>query len=127
MKNLAVLSLSLGAKLKCSEGVIEISHKQNIEKLMIRFGMAEWKPKMTPTTLGLDKGVGLGSPDLEDPTLHRTIVRSLIYAMTGTRPDLCCIVTRIFQNISKPIEASLTAAKHALRYSRGTIKQNLSF
>jgi hypothetical protein len=53
--------------------------------------MAECKPKVTPTVLGLDKVVDTKSPELKDPTLYGAIVGSLIYVMTGTRPDLCYI------------------------------------
>ena len=104
-----------------------MSQKQYIEKLMLRFGMAECKPKVTPTVLGLDKVVDTKSPELKDPTLYRAIVWSLIYVMTGTRPDLCYIVTKLSQNMSKPIEANLIAAKHVLRYLKGTIEQRLRF
>lgn len=62
--------------------------KQYIEKLLIRFGMAVCKPKVTPTVLGLDKGVDSESLEMEDPILYRTILGSLISVMTGTRCDL---------------------------------------
>ena len=41
------------------------------------------------------------STELTDPKEYREIVGSLIYAMTGTRPDLCYVVTRLFQFMSK--------------------------
>ena len=72
-----------------------MSQKQYIEKLLLRFGMAECKPKVTSTVLGLDKVVDTKSPELKDATLYRAIVGSLIQynVMTGTRRDLCYIVT----------------------------------
>ncbi|CAB3995426.1 Hypothetical predicted protein [Paramuricea clavata] len=127
LKDLGVLSWFLGTEFKCSEGAIEMSQKQYIEKLLLRFGMAECKPKVTPTVLGLDKVVGTESPELKDPTFYRVIVGSLIYVMTGTRPDLCYIVTKLSQNMSKPTETNIIAAKHVLRYLKDTIEQNLRF
>ena len=71
MKDLGVLSWFLGTEFKCSEGAIEMSQKQYIEKLLLRFGMAECKPKVKPeeckpkvypTVLGLDKVVDTKSP-----------------------------------------------------------------
>ena len=47
--------------------------------------------------------------------------------MTGTRPDLCYIVTKLSQNMSKPTETNVIAAKHVLRYLKGTIEQSLRF
>ena len=57
MKDLGVLSWFLGTEFKCSEDAIEMSQRQYIEKLLERFGMAECKPKVTPTVLGVDKVV----------------------------------------------------------------------
>jgi hypothetical protein len=64
-----------------------------IQKLLSRFRTANCKPKATPSVLGLDKVTETISPELEDPNLYKQIVGSLIYVMTGTRPDLCYIVT----------------------------------
>lgn len=109
----------LGTEFKCLEGVIEMNQMQYIEKLLQRFRMADCKPKVTPSILGLDKLIGMESPELNDPTLYREIVGSLIHVMTGTRPDLCYIVTKLSQNMSKPTIAHLNAAKHVLGYLKG--------
>ena len=50
-----------------------------------------------------------------------------IYVMTGTRPDLCYIVTKLSQKMSKHTRANLDLAKHVLRYLRGTSEQGLTF
>ena len=47
--------------------------------------------------------------------------------MTGTRPDLCHIVTKLSQHMSKPTVATLNAAKHVLRYLKGTSSLSLKF
>ena len=67
------------------------------------------------------------SPELDDPHIYRAIVGSLIYVMTGTRPDLCYVVTKLSQNMSKPTQANLNTAKHVLGYLKGTIHQGLVF
>ena len=55
------------------------------------------------------------------------IVGSLIYVMTGTRPDLCYVVTKLSQNMARPTESDLNLAKYALRYLKGTREQCLKF
>ena len=85
------------------------------------------KPKATTAIVGLDKFIDMESPALEDTNLYRQIVGSLIYTMTGTRPDLCHIVTRLSQYMSKPTVATLSAAKHVLRYLKGTSSFSLKF
>ena len=89
--------------------------------------MTDCKPKPTPCVLGLGKLTEEESPELVDPRLYRAIVGSLIYVMTGTRPDLCYIVTKLSQKMSKPNQADLSTAKHVLRYLKGTLESSLTF
>ena len=65
--------------------------------------------------------------ELTDPKLYRGIVGSLIYVMTGTRPDVCYVVTKLSQKMSKRTQADLGAAKHVLRYLNGTQELCLTF
>ena len=64
--------------------------------------MTDCKPKPTPCVLGLDKLMEGESPELVDPRLYRVIVGHLIYVMTGTRPNVCYILTKLSQKMSKP-------------------------
>ena len=47
--------------------------------------------------------------------------------MSATRPDLCYIVTKLSQNMSKPTSDDLNLAKQVLRYIKGTISHSLCF
>ena len=47
------------------------------------------------------------SIELSDSRLYKEIVGSLIYVMTGTRPDLCCIDSVLSQHQAKPTNAHL--------------------
>ena len=127
MKDLGVLHWFLGTVFKCSDGMIEMNQTRYIEKVLEKFGMNNCKPKTTPSVLGFDKVIDMESPVLEDPNSYRQIVGSLIYVMTGTRPDLCHIVTKLSQHMSKPTVAALNAAKHVLRYLKGTSVLSLKF
>ena len=125
MKDLGVLHWFLGTEFICSNSEIEISQTRYIQKLLARFGMEDCKPKSTPCALGLDRIIDTDSPELDDSNLYRQIVGSLIYAMTGTRPDLCYIVTKLSQYMSKPTEIHLNAATYVLRYLKGTLDRCL--
>ena len=46
---------------------------------------------------------------------------------TGTRPDLCYIVTKLSQKMSKPSQVDLNRAKHVLRYLKGASELSLIF
>ena len=83
--------------------------------------MKDYKPKApTSCTLGFETTTNDDSKESTDPKLYRAIVGSLIYVMTGTRPDLCYVVTKLSQKMSKPIRPC--AAKHVLRYRGRTEK-----
>jgi hypothetical protein len=57
--------------------------------------------------------------EIVDSTLYRKIVGSLMYLM-NTRPDICFVVNTLSQHLEKPIQVHLVAAKHLLRYLKGT-------
>ena len=127
MKDLGKLSWFLGTNFKCNKDSIEMGQTQYIDKILSKFKMTDCKPKSTPCALGVEKGSEEESRELNDPKLYRAIVGSLIYVMTGTRPDLCYTVTRLSQNMAKPTQSDLSMAKRVLKYLRGTREQCLKF
>jgi len=65
-----------------------------LTKLLEKYNMENCKPRSTPCELKLN----LNSDEMYDTFAnYREIVGSLIYAMTGTRPDLCWVVTILSQ------------------------------
>ena len=89
--------------------------------------MTDCKPKSTPCAIGVEKNSDEDARESEDPRLYRAIVGSLIYVMTGTRPDLCFIVTKLSQKMAHPTNADLNMAKHVLRYLKGSRENCLTF
>ena len=61
-----------------------------------------------------------------DSTLYRKLIGSLMY-FVHTRPDICYIVNALSQFMSDPKHIHLIAAKHILRYVRGTITYGLNY
>ena len=111
MKDLGKLSRFLGTNFKCNKDAIEMGQTQYIDKILSKFKMTDCKPKSTPCALGVEKGSEEESRELNDPKLYTSIVGSLIYVMTGTRPDICYTVTRLLQNMAKPTQSDLSMAK----------------
>jgi hypothetical protein len=94
------------------------------QKVLERFKMTDCKPVKTPLSRELNLSL-MDSPDEVDPKLqseYRAIVGSLIYLYQWTRPDLGFTMTFLLRYLHKPGEKHLQAAKHALRYLKGTIK-----
>ena len=127
MSDLGELKWFLGTEYKRSKNSIKMNQTRYIQKILSRFKMSDCKPKPTPCVLGIEKVSNIKSPKLSDPRIYREIVGSLIYVMTGTRPDLCYIVTKLSQKMSEPTVADLGTAKHVLRYLKGTQDLGLTF
>ena len=63
---------------------------------------------------------------LEDPTMYRRIVGSLIY-MTITKPDLSYAVGLVSQFMQAPRKPHLDAARRILRYVKSTLQYGLFY
>jgi hypothetical protein len=87
--------------------------------------MLECKPMNTPMEAKLKLLVDTSS-DLIDATLYRQIIGSLMY-LTNTRPDFCFAVNTLSQFLVEPRHVHLVAAKHVMRYLKGTIDYGLSY
>ena len=127
MKDMGQLNWFLGSEFKFSDDSISINQKRYCEKILSRFGLENCKPRSIPCDQSVVNMSNCDSDLLEDPTVYREIVGSLIYLMIFTRPDLCYVVTKLSQYMSKPTKAHLGIAKHVLRYVKGTIDFCLKF
>jgi hypothetical protein len=66
------------------------------------------------------------SSELIDSTLYRQIIGSLMY-LTNTRPDIYFFVNALSQFLVEPRRVHLVAAKHVMRYLKGTLDYGLSY
>ena len=58
---------------------------------------------------------------------YRAIVGSLMYLYQWTRPDLGFAVTFLSRYLHKPGDKHLQAAKHVLRYLKGTVELGIRY
>ena len=63
---------------------------------------------------------------LDDPTLYRRLVGSLIY-LTTTRPDISYVVHQVRQFMTSPRHLHLAAVRRIIRYLRGSPTRGLFF
>ena len=66
------------------------------------------------------------SSKLVDATQYKQIIGSLVY-LTNTRRDICFDVNNLSQYLVEPIHVHLVAAKHVMRYLKGTIDFGLYY
>ena len=94
-------------------------------EILKRFGMMDCKTMATPMELNM-KLLNDASSKLVYAMMYRQMIRSLMY-LTNTRPDICFVVNTLSQYLTDPRSVHLTAAKHILRYLKGTIDYGLKY
>ena len=79
----------------------------------------------TPMALNL-KLLNDASLESVDATMYRQMIGSLMYLM-NTRPYICFAVNTLGQFLTDSRNVHLVAAKHILRYLRGTVDYGLKY
>ena len=134
MKDLGEASFVLGIKIlrDRSQGVLGLSQKSYIDKVLSRFGMKDCKSGDTPISKG-DKFSLKQCPsnDLERNEMQKipyaSIVGSLMYAQVCTRSDIAFIVGVLGRYLSDPGVQHWKAAKRVMRYLRRTKDYMLTY
>ena len=125
MKDLGELRYFLGIEVIRSPSGIWLSQRQYGLDMLSKYGMTGCKPISVP----LEQNVKLNAETgelLEDITMYRRIVGSLIY-MTISRPDLSYAVGLMSQFIQAPRKPHLDAARRILRYVKSTLHYGLFY
>jgi hypothetical protein len=125
MKDLGLMHYFLGLEVWQSPERIFLNQGKYIVKILKRLDMLECNSMNTPMEAKLKLLVDTSS-ELIDATLYRQIIGSLMY-LTNTRPDICFFVNTLSQFLVEPRHVHLVAAKHVMRYLKGTIDCGLSY
>ena len=134
MKDLGEASFVLGIQIhrNRSRGILGLSQKAYIDKILKRYGMQDCNPLPTPVT----KGDKFSLNQCPKSTLqlkemqnlpYASIVGSLMYAQVCTRPDIAFIVGMLGRYMSNPGKEHWSAAKKVLRYLQGTKNHMLMY
>ena len=134
MKDLGVASFVLGIQIHRdrSRGILGLSQKSYIEKVLKRFGMQDCKPGDTPVSKG-DKFSLSQCPknDFEAKEMQKipyaSAVGSLMYAQVCTRPDVAYIVGMLGRYLSNPGLDHWKAAKRVMQYLQRTKDYMLTY
>ena len=127
MKDLGPLKYFLGIEFKCSPGLISMKQTAYIDRILEKFGLTNCNPKSIPCATGINKELSEGSKPVQDVRHYREMVGSLIYVMTGTRPDICYVVNMLSQHMANPTIAHLKLCKQVYKYLKGTRNYDLKF
>lgn len=99
---------------------------QYLRQILTKFGMADCKSISTPIDFNADFTLLKDSkPNEKYQHLCRKLIGSLLYAVLGTRPDLCQSVNFLSRFQEKANENLFIALKRILRYVKGTLDLKL--
>ena len=112
-----------------ANGTIALDQSAYIDAVLKRFNLqdAAEKPTPLPPHVHLSKADCPATPDKQRVKVYQQLVGSLMYISCGTRPDIAFAVNSCSQFMSNPGETHLQAAKHILRYLKGTRNEKLTY
>ena len=127
MKDMGELHYCLGITVQRGDNSLQLYQKYYLQKVLARFGMLEANAVSTPadSNVKLQKDDGVSTP--VDSMKYQSMVGSLLYAASGTRPDISQAVGDVSKYSSHPTESHLTAVKRIMRYLKGTIDLKLTY
>ena len=85
----------------------------------------EFKAMTTPMASNL-KLLSDASSELVDATMYPWMIGSLMY-LTNMRPDICFAVNTLSRFLTDSRHVDLIAAKHILRYLKGTVDYGIKY
>ena len=132
MTDLGVAHDCLGMRIRQTDTEIAIDQEEYTRNVLSKFGMDKCAPVKTPMVPGTV--LVRDNDDGKDPLLdkdaaaeYRGITGSLMYLQACTRPDLSVAVSMLAGCLATPRKTHMDAAKHVLRYLRGTATLGLHY
>ncbi|KAE8660144.1 hypothetical protein F3Y22_tig00116958pilonHSYRG00159 [Hibiscus syriacus] len=125
MKEFGQLKHFLGLEVDRTHEGIFLCQQKYAKDLLKRFVMLECKSTSTPMEPNIKMCAHEGK-DLEDATMYRQLVGSLIY-LTLTRPDISYAVGVMSWYMQNPKKPHLEAVRRILRYVKNTIDYGLLY
>lgn len=125
MKELGELKHFLGLEIDRSKEGVFLCQQKYATDLLNKYGMMECKSISTPMEANTKLCAHEGK-DLEDTTMYRQLVGSLIY-LTLTRPDITFAVGVVSRFMQSPKKPHLEAVRRILRYIRSTLNFDIIY
>jgi transposase InsO family protein len=130
MKDLGLAHFCLGMRFLFSDGQVTMDQQRYIGEILERNGMAACNPAVTPLPPGTELAKAASDSELlpaDKASTYREIVGSLLYLVVCTRPDIAMATNQLSRHMATPTQTHLGAAKHVLRYLRGTSSLGLAY
>ncbi|CAL4082175.1 unnamed protein product, partial [Meganyctiphanes norvegica] len=127
IKDLGPLTWFLGIQFHITQNYISMDQSFYIQAIINRFNMNDVKPRSLPCDPSIYDLLREPSELLDNPTIYRELIGSLIYLMTGTRPDLAFTVTLLSRFMQNPTKMHYKLGCGVLRYLKATQHYDLKY
>ena len=97
-----------------------ISQKQYVNAILQKYGMEEANPVSTPMDSNISLEPNKESGEANRSNAYASLIGSLQYLATATRPDIAYAVNRLAAYTANPSFTHYGIAKGVLRYVKGT-------
>ena len=91
-----------------------------MEKVIKHFGQENWKEVSVPLPTGYNLRPNQDQLDVSLRSHYQSVIRSLLYVMLGTRPDIAFVVIKMLQFSSNLTEEHLQKVLYIVRYLSST-------
>ena len=109
------------------KGEVFLSQGKYTVDVLRRLGMIDYKFMSTPMVYNIKKlNESDSGSDLIDPTIYKQLIVLLMH-LIHTIPDICYDVSNLSQFMYEPRHRHWVAAKHVLKYFRGSIAYGLRY
>ncbi|XP_070003048.1 uncharacterized protein [Nicotiana sylvestris] len=118
MKDLGVADVILRIRIHKTPQGLALSRSHYIEKVLDKFKYLDFKIAKTPidVSYALQKNEGESDSQLD----YARVLRSLMYIMNCTRPDIACAISKLSRFTSNPNQIHWMAMKRVLGYLKHT-------
>ena len=117
MKDLGLVRQFLGLEVYQLSGRIQVKQERFIATILQQFRLEHCNglfTPMDPKQLRATSGVDDPVLSTQDHHIYQCMVGSIMYAMTGTRPDLTYSISVLSKNLTQPHKSHLAMAKRTL-------------
>jgi hypothetical protein len=125
MKDIGLMHYFLGMEVWQEDGHIFLGQGKYAANILSRFHMEDCRLMSTPMVTNWRK-LSTSESELVDATRYRRLVGSLMY-LVNIRPYICFVVNTLSPYMVEPRRVHLIAAKHALRYTAGSVDYGLDY
>lgn len=121
--------LAINIQQDVQKGVTTINQENYLKKILAKHSMSDCKPISTPIdqNFNFDQLKRDISESIETERICRQIIGSLLYAASGSRPDLCVVIGFLSRYQHCASEALYKVLKRVLRYIKGKLSLSLVY